>query len=128
MSKISKPNRVGWNLNTEVCVDLKTMLRDDLRMKAGKGYLGVLRRDVEIDDFLYDEHFTFREERLTPAVCKRNPRVYVGKYITVTRKDDGTYRPNFRPIHTGPGFNVEHYASSVANELLWALGGLVGEE
>ena len=128
MSKISKPNRVGWNLNTEVCVDLKTMLRDDLRMKAGKGYLGVLRRDVEIDDFLYDEHFTFREERLTPAICKRNPRVYVGKYITVTRKDDGTYRPNFRPIHTDPGFNVEHYASSVANELLWALGGLVEEE
>ena len=128
MSKISKPNRVGWNLNTEVCVDLKTMLRDDLRMKAGKGYLGVLRRDVVCEDFHYDEHFTFREERLTPAVCKRNPRVYVGKYITVTRKDDGTYHPNFRPIHTGPGFNVEHYASSVANELLWALGGLVGEE
>ena len=128
MSKISKPNRVGWNLNTEVCVDLKTQLRDDLRMKAGKGYLGILRRDVEIDDFLYDEHFTFREERLTPAVCKRNPRVYVGRYITITRKDDGTYRPNFRPIHTGPGFNVEHYASSVANELLWALEGLVEEE
>ena len=128
MSKISKPNRVGWNLNTEVCVDLKTMLRDDLRMKAGKGYLGVLRRDVEIDDFLYDEHFTFREERLTPAVCKRNPHIYEGEHITVTRRDDGTYHPNFRPIHTGPGFNVEHYASSVANELLWALGGLVEEE
>ena len=118
----------GWNLNTEVCVDLKTMLRDDLRMKAGKGYLGVLRRDVEIDDFLYDEHFTFREERLTPAVCKRNPRVYVGKYITVTRKDDGTYRPNFRPMPTGQGFTVEKYALGVYNELCTALFGLVEEE
>ena len=28
----------GWNLNTEVCVDLKTQLRSDSRMKAGKGF------------------------------------------------------------------------------------------
>ena len=54
--------------------------------------------------------------------------IYEGEHITVTRRDDGTYHPNFRPIHTGPGFSVEHYASSVANELLWALEGLVGEE
>jgi len=59
---------------------------------------------------------------------KRNPQIYVGETITVTRRDDGSYHPNFRPIHTGPGFSVEHYATDVANELLWALGGLVGEE
>ena len=35
---------------------------------------------------------------------------------------------NFRPIHTGPGFNVAQYAADVANELLWALEGLVEEE
>ena len=51
-----------------------------------------------------------------------------GEYITVTRRDDGSYSPNFRPIHTGPGFNVTQYATDVANELLWALGGLVEEE
>jgi hypothetical protein len=39
--------------------------------------------------------------------------------------DDGTYHPNFRPIHTGPGFNVAQYATDVANELMWALEGLV---
>ena len=59
------------------------------------------------------------------ARVKRNPRVFEGKHITVTRRDDGTYHPNFRPIHTGPGFCLEHYASSVANELMWALEGLV---
>lgn len=48
-----------------------------------------------------------------------------GRYITVTRKDDGTYRPNFKPLKVSAGFNVEHYATGVANELLWALEGLI---
>jgi hypothetical protein len=55
----------GWNKNKELCMDVNTYLRSDRRMKAGKSYQGVLRRDVE------------------------------------------------------------HYASCVANELLWALEGLV---
>ena len=80
------PEQQGWNKNTELCMDVKTYLRSDNRMKAGKNYQGVLRRD------------------------------------------DGTYNPNFRPIHTGPGFNLERYASGVANELLWALEGLIEEE
>ena len=29
---------------------------------------------------------------------KRNPRVFNGEYITVTRRDDGSLRPNFKPI------------------------------
>ena len=41
---------------------------------------------------------------------------------------DGTYRPNFRPMPIGKDFNVERYAAGVANELLWALEGLVGED
>jgi hypothetical protein len=56
---------------------------------------------------------------------QRNPHIFEGEHITITRRDDGTYHPNFRPIHTGPGFSVERYAAGVANELLWALGGLV---
>ena len=42
--------------------------------------------------------------------------------------DDGNSDTNTRPIHTGPGFNVAQYATDVANELMWALEGLVGEE
>ena len=38
-----------------------------------------------------------------------------------------TYHPNFRPIHVGAGFCVADYAAAVANELLWALEGLVEE-
>ena len=113
----------GWKLNTEVCIDLKTLLSSDSRLKAGKSYTGVLRRDELCEEFRYEEHFTFTET--LPWTAKRNPRVYVGKYITITRRDDGTLRPNFRPLPAGRGFNIEKYACGVANELLWALGGLV---
>ena len=121
------PEQQGWNKNTELCMDVTTLLRSDSRMKAGKDYHGVLRRHVICEDFNYNEEMTF-VETVSQKQVKRNPQVFHGEYITVTRRDDGSYSPNFRPIHTGPGFNVEHYASSVANELLWALGGLVGEE
>ena len=102
-------------------------LRSDSRMKAGKDYHGVLRRDVTCEEFHYNEVMTF-VETVSQKRVKRNPQVYVGETITVTRRDDGSYSPNFRPIHTGPGFNVAQYATDVANELLWALEGLVEEE
>ena len=56
---------------------------------------------------------------------KRNPHVVEGEHITVTRRDDGTYHPNFRPIPKDKVFNLERYALGVYNELLWALEGLV---
>jgi len=123
-----KNNEKVWNRNTHICVDLKTILRNDACMKAGKGYLGVLRRDEICEEFRCEEHFTFREETLAPAFCKRNPRVFEGKYITITRRDDGSYRPNFRPIPRGEGFSLERYALGVYNEICMALGGLVEEE
>ena len=115
-----------WNNNTHLSVDLKTQLHSDHYMKPGKSYQGVLRRDIECDEFLYGEHFTFVETE-APATGKRNPHVFRGKHITITRRDDGTYRPNFRPVKVGAGFNVGRYAAGVANELLWALEGLIGE-
>ena len=75
-------------------------------MKAGKDYHGVLRRNVTCEEFRYNEEMTFVETTNQKRV-KRNPHIYEGEHITVTRRDDGSYHP------------------SVANELLWALGGLV---
>ena len=106
-----------WNRNTDLCMDVKTILRSDRVTMVGKSYPGVLTRDT-------DDHYTFTET-VQACVEKRNPQVYRGKHITVTRKDDGTYRPNFRPVKVGAGFNVGRYAAGVANELLWALEGLV---
>ena len=119
----------GWHRNTDLAVDLKTILHSDTYMKTGKDYRGVLRRDsdAEIEDFrCRDPHYTFIET-VPPAPRKRNPHVFVGQYITVTRRDDGSLRVNFRPLKMDEDFSVEQYAIGVSNELLWALEGLVEE-
>ena len=109
--------------NTILCCDLKTILRSDRIMKAEKEYTGILRRDVEIEDFRYDEHYTFIET--LPWTMKRNPRVFAGKHITVTRRDDGTLRLNFKPLRIDKDFSIDSYAIGVCNELRQALEGLV---
>ena len=116
----------GWNRNTHLCVDLKTQLISDRSMKAGKGYLGVLRRDEICEEFRYMEHFTF-VETMPQTACKRNPRVFDGEFITVTRWDDGSLHPNFKPTRMGSDFSVDGYAIGVMDELRQALEGLVGK-
>ena len=122
-------NKQGWHKNTDLGCDVKTLLRSDVRMKVGKDYLGVLRLDSDaiVDEFLCrDSHYTFTET--LPWTMKRNPRVYAGKHITVTRRDDGSLRLNFRPLKTGYDFSIERYALGVYNEICMALEGLVEEE
>lgn len=114
---IKSSNEQVINKNTDLCMDVKTILRSDRVAKIGKDYQGMLTRDSE-------DHYSFIETVQT-RVEKRNPQIYRGEFVTVTRMEDGTYHPNLRPMKVGEGFNVEHYASGVANELLWALDGLV---
>ena len=103
---------------------MKTILRSDRTMKVEKEYQGILRRDVNSDEFHYDEHFTF-VETLPQTAGKRNPHVFDGKYITVTRRDDGSLRLNFKELPKGANFNLERFALGVYNELCLALGGLI---
>ena len=124
-----KANKHGWHTNTDLGCDIKTILRSDRRMKVGEDYQGVLRLDDEgtIDEYLSrDPHYTFVETR--PWTSKRNPRVYMGEHISVTRRDDGSLRLNFRPLKTDDHFSVERYALGVYNEICMALYGLVEEE
>lgn len=113
--------------NTEVCIDMKTKLREDARMVSGKEYQGVLRRDCDSPEYGFNgDHFTFIET--VPFSCgKRNPRVFEGKFITITRRGDGQLRPNFRPLQVGSGFQSVCYALGVYRELCFALSGLVEE-
>ena len=118
----------GWNRSTELCVDLKTILHSDSVMTTGKEYRGILRRDsdAEIEEFrCHDPHYTFVETQ--PWLSKRNPRVFAGKYITITRRDDGSLRLNFKELKVGADFNLERFALGVYNELCMALYGLVEE-
>ena len=116
----------GWNPNTHLSVDLKTLLRSDSKMKAGKNYQGILRRDEICEEFRYDEHFTF-VETVPQTAGKRNPHVFDGQYITVTRRDDGSLRLNFKELPKGANFNLERFALGVYNELCLAIGGLIEE-
>ncbi len=115
----------GWHPNTHLGVDVKTLLRSDRKMKVGKEYQGIFRLDSEgiADEFLYrDPHFTF-VETVPQTAGKRNPHVFEGRYITVTRRDEGTLRPNFKPMPAG--MSVDNYAFEVYRELRGALKGLV---
>ena len=116
----------GWNPNTHLSVDLKTLLRSDSKMKTGKNYQGILRRDEICEEFRYDEHFTF-VETVPQTAGKRNPHVFDGQYITVTRRDDGSLRLNFKELPKGANFDLERFALGVYNELCLALGGLIEE-
>lgn len=119
----------GWHTNTELGCDLKTILLSGQRMKPGKVYSGVLQCDSEniVDEFLCrDSHFTFIET-VPSTAHKRNPRLFDGKHISITRCNDGTLRPNFKPMHVDDGFTVERFALGVYNELCMGLGGLIDE-
>lgn len=67
----------------------------------------------------------FITETVTLPSPKRNPHLFVGKYITITRRDDGSLRLNFRPVDMKHDFCASEYASHVANELFWALTSLL---
>ena len=118
---------MGWHRNTELSVNLKTVLHSDRSMRIGKEYQGVLRLDVEaeVDEYLCrDAHLTF-VETLPQSAGKRNPHVFKGQFITITRRDDGSLRLNFRPLKVDEDFSVYRYALGVFNELMWALEDLI---
>lgn len=55
--------------NTNLCVDLKTILQEDVLLNEGQCYRGCLTRDAE-------DHFLFEEEaHATGHRHKRNPKV-----------------------------------------------------
>ena len=97
-------------------------------MKTGKEYQGVFRLDSEaiIDEFLCrDPHYTFIET-VPLTAGKRNQHIFSGEFITVTRRDDGSLRLNFKELKTG--IKVECLALGVYNEICMALEGLIEEE
>ena len=126
MTNKRNANLEGWNRNTELGCDVKTILRNDRHMKTGKAYQGVLTRDsdADIDEFLrLDAHFTFVET--APQTIKRNPRVFDGMFITATRQSDGELRLNFKRLLVDEDFCPECYALGVYNEICVALEGLI---
>ena len=119
--KAAAAGNSGWFRNTELCSDIKTYLCFDRIAKIGKVYKGLLRRDS-------DEHFSFFECSPSANAIIRNPHVFEGKYINVTRRlMDGHIRFNFKEVDFGGRFNPMSYAIGVMKEIIMAFKCL-GEE
>ena len=119
--KAAAAGNSGWFRNTELCSDIKTYLCFDRIAKIGKVYKGLLRRDS-------DDHFSFFECRPSANAIIRNPHVFEGKYINVTRRlKDGHIRFNFKEVDFGGRFNPMSFAIGVMTEILKAFKCL-GEE
>ena len=121
--KAAAAGNSGWFRNTELCSDIKTYLCFDRIAKIGKVYKGLLRRDS-------DEHFSFFECRPSASANAiiRNPHVFEGKYINVTRRlMDGHIRFNFKEVDFGGRFNPVGFAIGVMKEIIMAFKCL-GEE
>ena len=108
----------GLHPNSEVCVDLKLYTFEPGRIPLDSCVVGAIARDG-------DAHYTFTET--LPWSSKRNPRLFNGKYISITQQDNGSLRPNFKPLKIDKDFTVDGYALGVCNELRMALNGLVKE-
>ena len=107
------------NANTELCIDLKTILTSDRRARMRKDYLGVLTRDGR-------EHFTFIEDAQERKLARRYPMIYKGYCINVTCRPDGTLCPHFRLPQYTRFYTFRDFCREAAEELLM-MAGLVEE-
>jgi len=105
------------NINTDLCVDIKTKLIQDHIAKKGKYYDGLLRRDSEY-------HFTFIETAPSPK-GNRSPQVYKGDYITITRSKEGLLRINLKEVYITDDFSAEKFSEGVSGEIKSVIDNLV---
>lgn len=115
-------------VNTELCIDLKTKLQNEVIMRPGVEYVGILCRDIPSEDYGCDyNHYTFTESTFPMTTERRNVHLYEGKYITCTKRLNGSLRLNFKNLKLGTDFSLRGYAIGVANEIREALKGYVKE-
>ena len=117
-----------WHPNTDLGCTVKTLLRNDKRMREGKCYRGIFRLDSKgiVDEFLYrDPHYTFTETQPQSA-GKRSPHLFNGKFVTITLRADGSYRLNFRNIDLN-GIDIDNFCLELMSEIRQALKSLIKE-
>lgn len=98
--------------NNCLCIDLKTVMQNDALLKKGKCYTGVISRLDEV-------HYRF-EESIPRRRAPRNPRLYDGIFISMTRTASGKYRLYLKAM-TPADIEPAKYAFAVYGEILDAL-------
>ena len=98
--------------NTNLCVDLKTIMQEDALLTEGQCYRGCLTRDGE-------EHFLFEEEAYTSGHRhKRNPKLFDGRFVSLVHMQNGKYQVHMRTIDASGCPDRKDLAFKVYNELL----------
>lgn len=109
----------GWTglyPNTELDVDLKLVTQKQGRMELGEYLDGMITRDG-------DDHFTFVENDTERGKAeRRNPSIYMGQWINVKRRADGTVYPTFKRTKGIGAGKLGDYAVSTTCELLMVVG------
>lgn len=106
----------GLYPNTELDVDLKLVTQKQGRMELGEYLDGMITRDGE-DHFTFVENAT--EQRKTE---RRNPSIYMGQWINVKRRADGTVYPTFKRTKRIGAGELGDYAVNTTCELLMVVG------
>lgn len=90
---------------------LTQMTQQPGRLPLGRYLCGTLTRDAE-DYYLFVEH-------VAKALwwVKRNPHVFVGRYINVNRKSDGTIYPTFNRPDYNEKLTFTKFCMEAAKEL-----------
>lgn len=106
----------GLYPNTELDVDLKLVTQKQGRMELGEYLDGMITRDGE-------DHFTFVENDTEQRKAeRRNPSIYMGQWINVKRRADGTVYPTFKRTKGIGAGKLGDYAVSTTCELLMVVG------
>lgn len=96
--------------NTNLCVDLKTVMQTDAHLVEGQCYNGVLTRDGQ-------DHFIF-EESCQRKSCQRNPKLFDGQYCSLVHMQNGKYQVHLRTINASAIVDRNQLAFNVYSELL----------
>lgn len=106
----------GLYPNTELDVDLKLVTQKQGRMELGEYLDGMITRDGE-------DHFTFVENAAEQRKAeRRNPSIYMGQWINVKRRADGTVYPTFKRTKRIGAGKLGDYAVNTTCELLMVVG------
>lgn len=106
----------GLYPNTELDVDLKLVKQEQGRIELGEYLDGMITRDGE-------DHFTFVENDMEQRKAeRRNPSIYMGQWINVKRRADGTVYPTFKRTKGIGAGKLGDYAVNTTCELLMVVG------
>ena len=110
--------------NYLLCIDLQTILQSDNLLQPNKQYLGLLRCKLPSEGNVYGDQYVFREVKVPLKTCRRNVHLFVGRFITITCRTDGSLRMNLRQIDLN-SIDIDTFCLELMNEIRQALKGLV---